>query len=432
MSEYQYYEFAALERRLTKRDMERLRAVSSRGRITPSSFVNHYEWGDFKGDPMDWMARYFDAFVYFANWGSCCLSLRLPLAAFQRSDIEPYMLEPSLSLEATATHWIFSWTVDENEDPERFEEEDDGRGWMSRLVALRDELTRGDLRPLYLGWLAGTAFTAEDADLAPAVPAGLGELTPAQRALTEFIALDVDLLAAAATGSTDATDGARARKADLDAWLAECSREDLLAMVKPWPMNRRAKPSKNCVDASLPGGSSTVLGRKTPALPCAWGNCVKRQRRSRPSVSRAKRKPRPPARRRDDVDERRNCARSCSTRTSAGTPSTPLRARARRPATRNSSPPSRNSPRPMCSSDARPSSNACSAHGRNATRDARRCGSGSRSRVCGADPADRTRPNRGPWLCRPGIASTTTMPLLPATSRNRSHARTLEDSLAPR
>ena len=49
MSEYQYYEFLALDRRLTADEMARLRAFSTRARITPTSFVNDYQWGDFKG-----------------------------------------------------------------------------------------------------------------------------------------------------------------------------------------------------------------------------------------------------------------------------------------------------------------------------------------------------------------------------------------------
>lgn len=40
--------------------------------------MNTYEWGDFKGDPDTLMARYFDAFVYLANWGTRQLTLRLP------------------------------------------------------------------------------------------------------------------------------------------------------------------------------------------------------------------------------------------------------------------------------------------------------------------------------------------------------------------
>jgi hypothetical protein len=51
MSEYQYYEFQATDRPLTKADREMLRSLSTRARITATSFTNHYEWGDFKGDP---------------------------------------------------------------------------------------------------------------------------------------------------------------------------------------------------------------------------------------------------------------------------------------------------------------------------------------------------------------------------------------------
>ena len=51
MSEYQYYEFAAIDQPLTRTDMAALRAVSTRAVITPSGFANHYEWGDLKADP---------------------------------------------------------------------------------------------------------------------------------------------------------------------------------------------------------------------------------------------------------------------------------------------------------------------------------------------------------------------------------------------
>lgn len=42
MSEYQYFEFAAIDRPLTDGEMAALRAVSTRAVITPSGFVNHY------------------------------------------------------------------------------------------------------------------------------------------------------------------------------------------------------------------------------------------------------------------------------------------------------------------------------------------------------------------------------------------------------
>lgn len=69
MSEYQYYEFQAIDRPLTEKEMRELRSCSSRARITPTSFVNDYQWGNFKGDENAWMEKYFDAFLYLAKRG---------------------------------------------------------------------------------------------------------------------------------------------------------------------------------------------------------------------------------------------------------------------------------------------------------------------------------------------------------------------------
>lgn len=48
MSEYQYYEFQAIDRPLDRAAQEALQSISSRASITATSFANHYEWGDFK------------------------------------------------------------------------------------------------------------------------------------------------------------------------------------------------------------------------------------------------------------------------------------------------------------------------------------------------------------------------------------------------
>lgn len=232
MSEYQYYEFAAIERPLTSVEIAELRAVSTRAVITPSSFVNHYDWGNLKADPEDWMRRYFDAFVYTANWCSCRLALRVPLSAFGKSELKPFATKYSLTVEAGDDHWILDWTLDDSEDYDRFAEED-GSGWMRRLAPLRDELLRGDLRPLYLGWLAGAGSgEVREGAPEPEVPAGLSELSPPQQALVEFLEVDPDMLAAAAAESThvlrsDAAEGHR-----IDAWLGEWSRDEMVAVLK--------------------------------------------------------------------------------------------------------------------------------------------------------------------------------------------------------
>lgn len=218
MSEYQYYEFAAIDRPLSLKEMAELRAVSSRAEITPGGFTNHYEWGDLNAAPADWMRRYFDAYVYLANWCHCQLSLRLPKAAFAKAELAPFANAFSLTIAASEKYWIIDWILAENENYERFEV-DDGRGWMRRLLALRDELARGDLRPLYLGWLAaGEAL--DDKALEPDVPPGLAKLSPAQQALVEFLQVDQDLLAAAAAGSVAAASQDDDAARQMPTWLA--------------------------------------------------------------------------------------------------------------------------------------------------------------------------------------------------------------------
>jgi hypothetical protein len=50
--------------------MDELRQLSARVEITPTSFANTYNYGDFRGDPDRLMDRWFDAFVHVANWGT--------------------------------------------------------------------------------------------------------------------------------------------------------------------------------------------------------------------------------------------------------------------------------------------------------------------------------------------------------------------------
>lgn len=230
MSEYQYYEFAAIDRPLSRAEMAKLRAVSTRAVITPTGFTNYYEWGDLKADPADWMRRYFDAFVYFADWGSCCLSLRLPKAAFRKAELQPFAANHAgLSFASSSTHWILDWMIDESEDYERFAE-DDGSGWMRRLLPLREELLRGDLRPLYLGWLTGINTLDED-EREPEVPSGLAELSPAQQALVEFLEIDPDLLEAAGAGSSPAS-SADGETQDIAAWLETWQVQDMKGVIE--------------------------------------------------------------------------------------------------------------------------------------------------------------------------------------------------------
>lgn len=240
MSEYQYFEFAAIDRPLTDGEMAALRAVSTRAVITPSGFVNHYEWGGLNADPLDWMRRYFDAFVYLADWAQCRFALGLPRDMFGKAELKPFGVKQSLTIDASEDHWILDWSLEGSDNYDRFAE-DDGRGWMGRLVPLRDELIRGDQRSLYLGWLAGAAKgEVPETTLEPTVPAGLSQLSAAQNALAAFLEIDADIIAAAAIGSADASD----RPESVDAWLQSLSPDELRSMLKSIVRADRPNPQR--------------------------------------------------------------------------------------------------------------------------------------------------------------------------------------------
>jgi hypothetical protein len=109
MSEYQYYEFRAIDRPLTSQEMSDLRALSSRARITPSSVVNTYNYGDFRGDPDALMEKLFDAFVYVANWGTRRFVLRIPKMVLGRRECASYCQGESLRVWTAREHIILSF-----------------------------------------------------------------------------------------------------------------------------------------------------------------------------------------------------------------------------------------------------------------------------------------------------------------------------------
>ncbi len=195
MSEYQYLEFLAIDQPLTSRDMNRLRGISTRAQITPASFINEYHWGGLKAEPRDFMRRYFDAHVFLADWGDAVFMLRLPREAIDQKTLKAFCDNPHLEFEALPKHWLLTWSLEEIEDYDRFCDEE-GSGWMTRLAPLREELIRGDLRGLYIGWLKSIEYEDMDPDaLEPMALPGLGQLTPAQQSLAEFLEIDIDLLA---------------------------------------------------------------------------------------------------------------------------------------------------------------------------------------------------------------------------------------------
>jgi len=205
MSEYQYYEFAALDHALDARQQAELRAISTRATITPASFVNTYEWGDLKADPRQLVERYFDAFLYLSNWGTHRLMFRIPGTLLAEQTTAAYCVGDATSAWTTGEHTVLD-LIAEDEDGVYEEDwaEGGGEGRLAAIVATRTELAGGDRRLLYLAWLLCVqAGQVPDQNVEPPVPPGLGQLDAALRSATTFLRIDEHLVTAAATASID-------------------------------------------------------------------------------------------------------------------------------------------------------------------------------------------------------------------------------------
>jgi hypothetical protein len=232
MSEYQYYEFKAVDKPLTEKDMQALRSLSTRARITPTSFVNEYNWGDFKGNPLKLVKRYFDAFLYVANWGTHWLMLKLPRHLVDVDLVNKYCPGESAVIHEKGDDLIFEFTS-ETEDYDW----EEGEGWLSSLISLRADIINSDYRSLYLAWLfCAQMEEMEDDELEPPVPPNLADLSAPLKNLVDFMRIDTDLIVTAAENSI--SEGRKIDPKDLKTWihnLPESEKDDILHRLVETP-----------------------------------------------------------------------------------------------------------------------------------------------------------------------------------------------------
>ena len=204
MSEYQYYEFQAIDRTLTDEEQQAVGALSSRVEPHPWQAVFVYNWSDFRGDPEAILRQYYDAMLYMANWGSRQLMFRFPHGALDlesaKAHCQPIIVQDYLSFSAEDDHVILNIEFHD----EKAAGWADGEGWLPAMLSLRDDIMHGDYRALYLAWLK--VLEVEDLlkpVFEPPVPPGLGALAPALRRFVEFFEIDETLIQVAAEASDE-------------------------------------------------------------------------------------------------------------------------------------------------------------------------------------------------------------------------------------
>jgi hypothetical protein len=172
--------------------------LSSHIEVSPASAVVTYNWGDFRHNPTQVLARYFDAYLYWANWGTKRLFFRLPGDLVNEAALEPYLWEYHVELEPEGDAFILQIMPCREDDNDWINE-----GYtLSGMAWLRDDILLGDYRALYLSWLRSAELddaAAEETE--PPVPPGLRDLTTPLHSLVEFLGLGGYILTAAAQAS---------------------------------------------------------------------------------------------------------------------------------------------------------------------------------------------------------------------------------------
>src|ERR1700722_16142214 len=96
MSEFQYIGFRASDKPVSAANLKYMRKQSSRAEITPWSFENEYNYGDFGGDAIEMLRRGYDIHLHYANFGIRDLLIRFPDDLPDERALEPYLVDESL------------------------------------------------------------------------------------------------------------------------------------------------------------------------------------------------------------------------------------------------------------------------------------------------------------------------------------------------
>ncbi|MEG3973249.1 hypothetical protein QT970_01345 [Microcoleus sp. herbarium8] len=219
MSEYQYYEFQSVDRRLTQSEQEALSQLSSRAQISSSRAIFVYNYGDFPGQEKQVLIKYFDAMFYIANWGSLQLMFRFPKGLIDIELMRQYCVEDIVEVSEINNFVILEISINEEGG---FDGWIEGEGNLSSLIGLRQEILQGDYRLLYLAWLKGITYLDEfdeDEDerddddekdddenddregLEPPVPPNFGKLSSSLQAFIDIFEVDEHLLKTAISAS---------------------------------------------------------------------------------------------------------------------------------------------------------------------------------------------------------------------------------------
>lgn len=210
MSEFQFYDFRAIDQALSPQQQEEVSEWSSRAKVNARKAVFTYAFGDFKMDHLRAIEKYFDSLLYWSSWGNKQLFFRFPLTSVNLKALETFSFtltsynlgfDYGIKVHVSAQH-VFLEFYTSNEDEEDYV--DEAGKEMDQFTQIREAILTEDYRCLFLFWL-NLAQTLEQHKpklisnfTLPSIPAGLKKLSSELETFVDFFGIDRFLIRAAA------------------------------------------------------------------------------------------------------------------------------------------------------------------------------------------------------------------------------------------
>ena len=241
MSEYQYYEFMAIDKPLSKEDKAEIGSWSSRTNPSNTGATFTYSYGSFPKDVITVTEKYFDAMFSVSNWGTTRLIFKFPTSLLTTDRIRQYCSENGLEIIKKSDFILLDIGYSEEDGGGNWIE---GEGWLSSVISLRNDIINKDYRCLYLIWLKD-AISSFESDLGdsnsddyePQVPDGLYDLNDALQDFVDIFQINKDCITAAADNSKPQNPD---RQIDLAPYLDQLSenerREFLVRLLNDEPL----------------------------------------------------------------------------------------------------------------------------------------------------------------------------------------------------
>ena len=205
MSEYQFYEFKAIDNPLSEKAKNEIGNWSSRTNPSSTGATFTYSYGSFPKDEIAVVEKYFDAMFYTSNWGTTRLVFKLPNNLIDLRQIKQYCILDGFDLIEKSGFSLVDICISDEEGGGQWIE---GEGWLASMALLRNDILSGDYRCLYLIWLK---ISTEDVlngwgnidseSREPKVPGNLKTLNGALMDFVEIFEIDKDAIAVASRKS---------------------------------------------------------------------------------------------------------------------------------------------------------------------------------------------------------------------------------------